>query len=1084
MSRNSEFTTNLLFLVTVTVSMILYGVSITLVSQNWCFDFTACLVDFLGFYLNFQTNTSKTTKPTNSHILLTDTTPTPSLPTASLHSTSPPPDILPVPLTRNDNSASQHSQPSTSVPSIHSLTASLICLYTNATSLNRSKLNELETIISSDPPDIIFITETWFNEYSSTNLNNYYTFRSDRPSHGGGVAIFVRMSLNPKTFNSFSTKLSEQIWIELNLPTESLLLGCIYRPPASSNSSNNVLLISPDNEININLLHAKKLIDTKKYGGLLLAGDFNFPNISWGPDGFVQCLGAPSNPAAKFLKNIEDLSLIQHVNFPTFKQTDNRLKNTLDYIISEAPERVSNLICLPPLGDTEQGHLILSWSYNLYVPFKPAKISSTRYNFKKGDYTKLNSHFKSIDWSSNFSSNDINTCYNFLMSTYTSACDKFIPIIKTSRTNKFKNAWMTNDILNLIKRKKHLFYKNLSLKWNNPELVADFKKCRGDVKKAIKKRVTNYEMEIVNDKSNPKRLFAYTNSKLKTNSNINSLTVNSCTVTNPSAIANSLNDQFQSVFVDESNDNYLPQFSFRTRQTLCLARFDQSSVQTLLHQLKQNKSQGTDKIHAYVLQAAAESLSLPLSMLFSLSFSSGTIPTSWAEANVTPIFKKGLKSNPANYRPISLTSVPCKIMEKIVTKTIKSYLNKHDLITPCQHGFVSKKACVTNLLETYDILTTNKLNKKCSDMVLLDFAKAFDKVPHKLLLHKLSRYGLNSYILNWIHSFLTARKQRVILGNVHSNWTHVSSGVPQGSVIGPLLFIIYINDLPDNLTSTVLMFADDTKLIATIDPSNHIPDSLALQNDLNSVTDWTKTWKMELNMSKCKIIHFGKQNAHHEYHLQDHNTMLHTTITKSNAERDLGIIISSDLKSSTQSCKAAAKANSILGIMKRTFTSRDPSLWKKIYTTYIRPHLEFAISSWNPSLTKDIKIIEQVQRRSTKVPNSLRNLCYADRCKKLKLTSLTDRRTRGDLIQYYKIHNNIDIVNWFSPPKIAPPRAGNRAKLRRELVKNCNERHNFFTNRIVPHWNNLPEGVAASVSVNSFKNRFDKLQHTFPHLPP
>ena len=182
-----------------------------------------------------------------------------------------------------------------------------------------------------------------------------------------------------------------------------------------------------------------------------------------------------------------------------------------------------------------------------------------------------------------------------------------------------------------------------------------------------------------------------------------------------------------------------------------------------------------------------------------------------------------------------------------------------------------------------------------------------------------------------------------------------------------------------------------------------------------------------------------------------------------------------DWEPSAQVHKAASKANSILGIMKRTFTSRDATLWKKIYTTYIRPHLEFAISSWNPSLLKDIKVLEQVQRRSTKVPSSLKNLKYPLRCSKLNLTTLTDRRIRGDLIQQYKLLNNIDIVNWYSQPIIIPPRAGNRQKLNRELVKNCNERHNFFNNRIVKYWNALPDNVAQAVTVNSFKNKLDNL---------
>ena len=231
---------------------------------------------------------------------------------------------------------------------------------------------------------------------------------------------------------------------------------------------------------------------------------------------------------------------------------------------------------------------------------------------------------------------------------------------------------------------------------------------------------------------------------------------------------------------------------------------------------------------------------------------------------------------------------------------------------------------------------------------------------------------------------------------------------------------------------------------------------------------------MELNNSKCKLMHFGKTNRQHNYHLTDSHTNTKIILEKSTSERDLGIIVSSNLKSTAQAHKAASKANSMLGLMKRTFVSRDLYLWSKIYKTYIRPHLEFAISAWNPSLHKDIKVLEQVQRRSTKIPYSTRQLNYEERCKKFGITNLTERRTRGDLIQQYKFHQSIDEINWHSPPTILPPRGGHRAYYTKELVRNCEERYNFFSNRIVSTWNSLPDSVALAESVNSFKSRLDK----------
>ena len=253
-------------------------------------------------------------------------------------------------------------------------------------------------------------------------------------------------------------------------------------------------------------------------------------------------------------------------------------------------------------------------------------------------------------------------------------------------------------------------------------------------------------------------------------------------------------------------------------------------------------------------------------------------------------------------------------------------------------------------------------------MALLDFSKAFDKVPHDRLLFKLKNYGICGKLLDWIKSFLSCRKQRVVLGNHSSNWIEVTSGVPQGSVLGPVLFIIYINDLADCINCPSSIYADDTKMFKTIRENSYIDNTRAFQEDLDKVVIWSRMWGMELNLKKCKIMHFGKKNRKNKYTMLDINSS-RITLSSSTSERDLGVILSTNLKSTTQTNRAASKANSMLGLLKRTFNCRDPNLWKKLYTTYIRPQLEFAVAAWNPSLKKDITTLEKVQRRATKVPH-------------------------------------------------------------------------------------------------------------------
>ena len=371
-----------------------------------------------------------------------------------------------------------------------------------------------------------------------------------------------------------------------------------------------------------------------------------------------------------------------------------------------------------------------------------------------------------------------------------------------------------------------------------------------------------------------------------------------------------------------------------------------------------------------------------------------------------------------------------------------------------------------------DTLTKLLADKESFDLLLLDFAKAFDKVAHKRLNLKLSGYGICGKLLAWLKAFLTGRKQRVVLGEFISGWLEVSSSVIQGSVLGPLLFILFINDLVDYIVNKSKLFADDTKVSAKI---NNAPES-SLQKDINSILEWTNTWLMRLNLDKCKIMHFGKKNPRINYTMKSYDNEELIQIEKTESERDLGIQVSANLKYDAQVSKSASKANSMLGILKRTFVTRNVDIWKKLYTTYVRPQLEFAVSAWNPYLKKDISTLEKVQQRATKVSPAIKNLIYENRLQALKLTTLEKRRTRGDLIQKFKIEKKLDIIEWENPPVIAPPRSGRRGQHKRELIKNCAQRYNFFNNRIATAWNALPDHVVSSTTINQFKARLD--EHT------
>ena len=379
-----------------------------------------------------------------------------------------------------------------------------------------------------------------------------------------------------------------------------------------------------------------------------------------------------------------------------------------------------------------------------------------------------------------------------------------------------------------------------------------------------------------------------------------------------------------------------------------------------------------------------------------------------------------------------------------------------------QHGFVSNKSCLSNLLEFTSFVSNCVDDHKAVDVIYLDFQKAFDKVPHKRLLNKVQSFGIDGKILAWIKDWLTNREQRVVLNGTFSDWKQVTSGVPQGSVLGPLLFIIFVNDMDESITSKLLKFADDTKLFRDVSDINEVN---LLRSDLKSLCKWSEEWQMLFNVEKCKVMHLGTNNPKQAYSIDD------KSIAVVDEEKDLGVIIQNDLKVSKQCSKVVKTANQILGMINRTFENKSKEVMLPLYKSLVRPHLEYCVQVWRPHLIKDIKLIENVQHRATRMITVLRGQSYEQRLTNLNLTTLETRRLRGDLIEMYKILKGFDKVD------LCIPR--NHSGLRGHCLKLFKSRFNTntgkyaFQNRVVDEWNNLPEYVVSCNSVNSFKNKLD-----------
>ena len=492
---------------------------------------------------------------------------------------------------------------------------------------------------------------------------------------------------------------------------------------------------------------------------------------------------------------------------------------------------------------------------------------------------------------------------------------------------------------------------------------------------------------------------------------------------------------------------------------------DRNGVIKLLKNIKPFTASGPDGIPARLLKETAVEIAPAVTLLFQASVSQGKVPNQWKKAQIVPIFKKGSRSEAGNYRPISLTSILCKLCEHIIHCAIIRHLNDYKILSDAQHGFRKLRSCETQLILTIDDLAKGLDDKAQIDLVLLDYEKAFDKVSHRHLLKKAEHYGVRGSILEWIRDFLSDRTQAVLVDGQVSLESHVTSGVPQGSVLGPLLFIIFINDLPECVTaSTVRLFADDSVIYRKISCDE---DSTILQKDIDALQKWESSWLMSFNAAKCQVLQVTNKRKPISASYKIHG---HTLEVVSSAKY-LGVHLDSRLSFNTHVDNIAKKAKSTRAFLSRNISHCSPKVKEAAYTTFIRPTVEYASSAWDTHTQRNTKKIEQIQRSSARfVTNDYnRTSSVSAMIQDLNWTSLQDRRMLSRLHMMYKIRFGLIDIPW--EQHLTPLSTATRGHSSRLVTPHTNisaYSKSFFP-RTIKEWNALPVDPADYQSLDTFK---------------
>ena len=626
----------------------------------------------------------------------------------------------------------------------------------------------------------------------------------------------------------------------------------------------------------------------------------------------------------------------------------------------------------------------------------------------------------------------------------------------------------------MIRKRKRLFKKAKRTKLSQDMNL--YKQYRNEVTKLIRKSKKSHIDDIANklktQKPSSNDWWKYLKPFIKSSSSsgIPMLLKDDIIYSNDIEKANILNDHFIGQTNLQDNNKELPKLNISDNTpSIHGIKLNPNEVKDILQNLQIGKSSGPDGINNRILKELSSELANPLCSLFNSSLSSGSFPSSWKEANVTPIFKKDDASNVSNYRPISLLNTIGKVMEKLVHKHVFNFFLSNNTISSFQSGFVTGDSTVNQLVNMYNTFCKALDEGKEVRAVFLDISKAFDRVWHRGLLHKLNYVGIRGRLLDWFSDYLTNRRQRVVLPGSCSDWSYLKAGVPQGSILGPLLFLIFINDIVNDINSNIRLFADDTSLYIIVDtPQN---TASVMNNDLSKINTWATKWLVTFNPAKSESLLITRRRTD----LQHPQLILNNqSIENVTSHKHLGLVLSNDGTWHNHIELITSKAWARINIMRKLKFQFDRKTLEIIYFTFIRPILEYADVVWDNCTQFDQTEIEKVQREAGRIVSGTTKLVsLASLYNELGWEELSSRRRKHKLVLFYKMINRLS-PNYLT--QLVPDQVSQASSYSLRNAENLQNIHagtqlyyKSFLPSVVRDWNALPVLSRNSPTVESFK---------------